>query len=456
MRTLRPVLGAILYSVLACTADDAPPAGGSSPSGSGASGEEGEGEGTAGEGSAGEAGSSDPGGEEGSDTEPAETTGTPGEGPTFAEDIAPIFAARCWSCHVPGGVAPFSLLDYDEVAPMAPLIVATLESRTMPPWPPDSSGACGDFVDARWLSDEEIATVSAWLDADTPSGDLTLVPDPPGPASLGDVSATMAVGPYTPQGSPPENPLDDYRCFVVPSPSPVDTVLTAFEVHPGVVEEAHHIVIFSLANDQAVEQAVAMSGADGRPGYECFGAAGVESEIVGAWTPGVQIVRFPEGTGARVPGGRPMVVQMHYNLTAGAIEDTTSLDLQFDPAATALRSYVLSDYDLSIPPGMDDHVEGIAETLSSEPLSIVAAFPHMHQIGARMRVGSLDGTCVIDVPRYDFNWQELYRYQQPIVVPGGATVGIECHYDSTTRKQTTTFGEGSSDEMCGIQLMALP
>ncbi len=458
MPRLASVLAATICCAAACTSEDAPPAGGTSPSSSAGSGpDDGSGEGSEGGGPGEEGGPGDPGDEEGGDTEPAATSGDPGDAPTFAEDVAPILAARCWSCHTEDGFAPFPLLEYDEVAPLAPLLLATVESRTMPPWPPDASGDCGSFVDARWLSDDELATIAAWVEADTPPGDLSLVPPPPSPPTLGEVSTTIAVGPYVPQGNPPENPLDDYRCFVVPSPSATDTVLTAFEVHPGVIEEAHHIVMFSLGSAQAEAEAIAKSGDDGRPGYTCFGGAEVSDyEIVGAWTPGVQLVRFPDGTGAHIPGGRSLVVQMHYNLAAGAAEDLTSLDLRFDPGATPLRSYVLTDYDLTIPPGVADHVEGIAEQLDGDPISVVAAFPHMHQIGTTMRVGTLDGTCVIDVPRYDFNWQELYRYTQPVVIPGGATVGIECHYDSTARTQTTTFGEGSSDEMCGVQLMALP
>jgi hypothetical protein len=390
------------------------------------------------------------------DADGGDTTGV-GAGPTFADDVAPILAQRCWSCHKPGGSAPFSLLAYDDAATYAPLMVATVEARTMPPWPVDASGACHEFADARWLGNDEIATISAWVDADTPPGDLSLVPEIPGEDGLDAVSATLSVGPYTPQPNPPENPLDDYRCFVVPSPSPADTVLTAFEVFPGVIEEAHHIVIFSVQDAQTEADAIAMSGADGRPGYTCFGGAGLSGvDIVGAWTPGVPVVRFPEGTGARIPGGRALIVQMHYNLAAGAEEDTTALDLQFDAGATPLRSIVVNNGSLSIPPGVADHVESMTQTLGSDPVTVVAAFPHMHQIGTSMRAELVGNSCLLDVPRWDFEWQETYAYSEPVLIPGGSTVALECRYDSTGRDGVTTFGEGSTDEMCAIQFMALP
>jgi len=393
----------------------------------------------------------------GVDDGPGTTGSDPGEGPTFAEDVAPILAANCWSCHTAGGIAPFPMQDYEEVADLAPAIAAAVESRAMPPWPLDASGDCHDFVDARVLADDEIATILAWRDAGTPPGDLSLVPEPIAPPSLDEVSATIAIEPYTPQGSPPENPYDDYRCFVIASPSATDTVLTGFEVHPGVESQVHHIVAFGLQSDAAEAAALAMSGADGRPGYTCFGGAGVpDASLLLGWAPGVKVGEYPEGTGVPVPGGRRIVLQMHYNLSAGAELDETAVDLRFDPAAIPLRSLVLFDTSIAIPPGTTDHVEGESTVLDGDDAVIVAAFPHMHQIGTHLRVEAAGIGCALDVPRWDFHWQQTYSYTEPLVIPGGAQVTLGCQYDSTGRTETTNYGEGSSDEMCGVQFLALP
>ena len=385
------------------------------------------------------------------------TTGA-AEGPTFAEDVAPILAQHCWGCHVEGGIAPYSLVDYESAEALGAAIVATTQSRTMPPWPLDASGDCQQFVDERWLSDTELDTLAAWVDAGAPPGDLSLVPPPPAePPGLEQVSATIATEAYTPTGSPPDNPLDDYRCFVIDSPSATDTVLTAFEVHPGVVEQAHHVVLFSLGNAEAEAEALSRSGSDGRPGYTCFGGAGVgAAEILAAWAPGVRVARYPEGTGARVPGGRRLVLQMHYNLSAGISEDVTSMDLELDDTATPLRTVLAIDLDLAIPPDTPEHVESNVDGFGPDPVTLVAAFPHMHQLGRTLRVELGDGTCVIDVPRWDFHWQQTYSYTKPVVVPGNAQVGLRCVYDSTGVAGVTSFGEGTSDEMCAVQFFALP
>jgi hypothetical protein len=378
-------------------------------------------------------------------------------GPTFAEDVAPILAANCWSCHVEGGIAPFPMLEYEDVAVLGEAIVAATESRTMPPWPLDASGACGSFVGERVLDENEIATIAAWVDEGKAPGDLSLVPAPPQAPALDVVSATIAIEPYMPQGNPPENPNDDYRCFVVAPPSDDDTVLTGFEVHPGVESQVHHIVVFGLDSDEATAAAVAMSGQDGRPGYTCFGGTGVgASSLLVGWAPGVPVGEYPEGTGVPVSGGRAVIVQMHYNLAAGAQLDETSVDLRFDASAIPLRSLVLTDSDLTIPPNTTDHVEGASTTFGDDDVTVVAAFPHMHQIGKELRVDVETGACAIDVPRWDFHWQQLYAYTAPVVIPGGAQVNLTCRYDSTGRAEPTYFGEGSSEEMCGIQFLALP
>jgi hypothetical protein len=383
------------------------------------------------------------------------TTGVAG-GPTFADDVAPIFAEHCWGCHTDGGIAPFSLVDYDTAADYGQAIVAATSSRAMPPWPLDASGECQHFVDERWLTDDSLATIAAWVDAGTPSGDLSHAPDPPdAPPGLDIVSATVAIDPYTPQGSA-EEPLDDYRCFVVDPTTATDTVLTAFEVHPGVAAQAHHLVLFSLGTDTAEQEALAQSGMDGRPGYTCFGGAHVSSaEIVGAWAPGVRVVRYPDGTGARIPGGRRLVLQMHYNLSAGAELDMTSVDLQFDAGATPLRTVLAIDTDLAIPPDTVDYAEDSVDAWSDE-VKLVAAFPHMHTLGRTLRMELDDGTCIVDVPRWDFHWQQLYSYVEPITVPAGAQFGLRCVYDSTGVGDVTHFGEGTSDEMCVVQFFALP
>src|SRR5262245_10239032 len=96
---------------------------------------------------------------------------------TFARDVAPIVYANCAYCHRPGEVAPFSLLSYKDARPWARAIKQQVVQRQMPPWNADPH--YGDFRNARRLTDEEIATIGAWVDAGAPEGNPADAPRPP-------------------------------------------------------------------------------------------------------------------------------------------------------------------------------------------------------------------------------------------------------------------------------------
>src|SRR5215831_4237322 len=88
---------------------------------------------------------------------------------TFTKDVAPILFKNCAQCHRPGEVAPMSLLNYKEVRPWARSIKEKVVSREMPPWLADPQNT--HFVNDRRLSQKEIDTIVAWVDAGAPKGD---------------------------------------------------------------------------------------------------------------------------------------------------------------------------------------------------------------------------------------------------------------------------------------------
>ncbi|MBV1859911.1 MAG: hypothetical protein KUG77_15980, partial [Nannocystaceae bacterium] len=116
------------------------------------------------------------GGSEGSES--SDTAGESSSGATadvsYYEDVRPLLAQHCVSCHTDGSIAPFRLDTYEDVAGLAPAIKVVIEARTMPPYGVRADGSCQDYDEPRWLTDEEIATISAWVEGGMAAGDDTI------------------------------------------------------------------------------------------------------------------------------------------------------------------------------------------------------------------------------------------------------------------------------------------
>ena len=88
--------------------------------------------------------------------------------PTFTKDVAPIFQAKCESCHRPDSIAPMSLVSYEQSRPWARSIRDRVQTRQMPPWHLDKSLGIQHFENDRSLSDAEIDTIVKWVAAARP------------------------------------------------------------------------------------------------------------------------------------------------------------------------------------------------------------------------------------------------------------------------------------------------
>jgi len=383
-------------------------------------------------------------------------------GPTFHADVAPLMQRECMSCHQEGGIGPFALTTFDEVVANKEMIAFSVANRRMPPAILDNSGDCQTFPGSRWLSDDEIATIVDWVEADTPEGEVPAEVIKPLPleALSGDgvVAVAMAES-YTPQGTDTE-PNDDYRCFILDAAQANDAWLTGYEILPGDPEEVHHMLLFSLLSEEAELDAQALDDADSRPGFECFGDAGVDdTNLLAVWAPGKDAITYPAGTGLFVPGGRKLVMQLHYNLLSGARPDLTAMHLQFaDSVQKDALLVPLADDDLALEAGKRDAQYGFTVPLLGlpEPLEIHGTFPHMHTLGrtltfTRQPIADPEGLeqeCLAHVPNWDFHWQEVAFYDAPITVDGGDRLDVKCTFDTTTRDADVFWGEGTQDEMC--------
>jgi hypothetical protein len=97
---------------------------------------------------------------------------------TFSKDVAPILQRDCQNCHRPGSIGPMSLLTYEEARPWARSIKQKVSQRDMPPWFIDKNVGIHDFKNDVSLSDDEIATITKWVDEGAPKGNPADMPPP--------------------------------------------------------------------------------------------------------------------------------------------------------------------------------------------------------------------------------------------------------------------------------------
>lgn len=410
------------------------------------------------------------------------------DAPTFYADVLPVIAAQCQGCHSDGGIGPFDLTDYATASALAPTLSAYTASRTMPPFVADNTGSCNTFADARWLSDDEIELFAAWEAAGAPEGDATLArPEPPAPDQLvgNDIVSLMSPPAYAPIADEAGG-ADDYQCFLV-DPGVGDTAryVTGFEVVPGNPAVTHHLIGFLVnpeastplgGNNGALMQSLDDASPD-QPGWNCFGAAGNGVLVEGTpvtWAPGGGAFNFPEGTGIRLDPGYRLVLQLHYNLAAGDGADQTEVRLSMADtvereAVNALDDRFLATLfngtNIEIPPGEESFVwkwqapirEWDSRISGWEKVELLGMLPHMHGLGRRMQVTIHQGDteqCGIYVDRWDFDWQQAFMYQTPIIVDPSDQLEIVCDWDSTSKDAPTTPGLGTNNEMCLLGIYA--
>ncbi|MFZ4738042.1 MAG: hypothetical protein ACOYM9_18955 [Bradymonadia bacterium] len=388
---------------------------------------------------------------------------SPPGGPTWAQDIAPIIQARCASCHVAGGAGPFALDTFEAARDMAPTSLNAIEGGRMPPW--QASPDCRHYPSERLMPDAEKALFRAWVDGGLARGEGE--PVLPQAQTIGlEPDVVGRVGePYTPDPARP----DDYRCFALDAVFDEETWVVGTQVMPDQVPIVHHVLVYVVPPEQ-LGTLEALEAEDEGPGYSCYGGPGVGGlGPMAAWVPGMQPQRSEPGTAQVIPAGARLVMQLHYNtLNSPAVPDETELHLQTtdEQPSFSIRSRPLAHLGIDIPAGEAEVVQArdFVER-SREPVTLIGVGAHMHVLGESIRLDLVrangESTCLVDIPKWDFNWQQQYAFgpdAHEIVQPGD-TYRLRCVYDNSPENQAVvngerleprrvTWGEGTTDEMC--------
>lgn len=354
---------------------------------------------------------------------------------TYHGQVSRILQENCVDCHRTGGIAPFSFESYEVARTKAPLVEAVIDQGRMPPW--FASPRYGSWANERRLTGEERRVLLAWVEAGAPEGDPDDAPPPRDFVEgwqLGEAPDTVIRLPET-QRVPAEGVLD-YRYVYVKTDYPVDRWIQKAELRPTGSEVAHHAIVFQEGPEDE----------DRGPW------------IVG-WAPGVPPSAFPEGTGKLLPAGGWLMFQLHYTTSGRPATDRTELALVFadQEPSRRVRTRAVGTTEFEIPAGAERH-EVAAELEFEEPGEILSFLPHMHYRGKAFRYELVrpDGTeeILLEVPRYDFNWQLSYVPEVPVRVDSGMVLRGRAWYDNSDANpgnpdptRTVEFGEQSFDEM---------
>jgi hypothetical protein len=377
--------------------------------------------------------------------------------------------------------------------------------------------------DRRVLSVAELSTIVAWAKAGGKvDGPGLEAPAPsPIPVRAGESIVKVAMSaPYRPKA--PSGGTDDYRCFLLDPKLKTDGFVTSARIEPGAAKIVHHVILFREDASQVAE-AKRLDAASPGPGWTCFGGTGISSGAsassvqdflndanwIAAWAPGWGGDRLPAGNGIPLPAGSQIVMQVHYNLLNGEAADRSRAVLTVAPGTSNLtpvrtmllpapvelacaksergrlcnRAAALADlaakygpYAALVPAGLlllcgknasnpKPSPVTSCDRRIDQPTKILAVGGHMHLLGVSVKLelnpGRPDGRVLLDIPHWDFHWQNAYTLATPVVAKPGDVVRVTCRYDVSRRAHPlhanqpvprtpryVLWGEGTTDEMC--------
>lgn len=413
--------------------------------------------------------------------------------PTFAKDVAPILNRSCVRCHRDGQIAPMSLTTYQEARPWSRAIRNKVVSRDMPPWGADRATSM-KFRNDPSLTDQEITTIAAWVDGGAPKGDDKDLP--PTPTFAADSRWTHGQPDHvfelpSVQEIPAEGELDVYNVYT-PIPFDTDRFAEVVEIRPSNPRVVHHLgaYVVDLPKGAKLDEKGRLVGEETnreeeRADQRVFVLDGATKLI--SYVPGRGLERHRPGTAKRLPAGKYIKWAVHYNATGKPETDRSQLGIWFNtkpvthevltrqagnPVPTDRGGqdlYIVNGKEQGykadglrskipkIPPYAENWtIVGI--TPITEPITLQGLSPHMHLRGKSLKwiVIWPDGReqVILDVPKFDFNWQIHYELETPLKLPAGSKViGIGV-YDNSLKNRWNPgphlevfWAEQSWDEM---------
>ena len=407
---------------------------------------------------------------------------------TFTKDVAPIFFAKCAECHRAGETAPMSLLSYKDSRPWAKSIREKVVNRTMPPWHADSH--FGQWANDRRLSQKEIDTITAWVDAGAPEGNPADLPPLPKYSEGWNIPTPDVVLKMDEPFKLEASGADEYQYFEIPTNFTEDKYVQMIEARPGNRKIVHHILAFvvpagapslSKVKKEMRDKAIEMS-LMGSPWYRdgflirtrketpyFDNAADIPQKLKGynevddfltAYVPGHSPDKWPVGIAKKIPAGSTLRLQIHYSKVAGSVQtDQSEIGIVFatQKPEKLLSTKSAANMFFKIPANAENHLV-TAEWEARSDTYIYSFSPHMHYRGKSMKYEATypDGKSevLLNVPNYDFAWQTTYVPTSPKFLPKGSRLKVTAGFDNSAKNKynpdpskDVRYGEPTYDEM---------
>jgi len=385
--------------------------------------------------------------------------------PTFGHDIAPVIYQYCAACHHPGGTGPFSLLTYEDVKKRAAQIAAVTRSRYMPPWLPEPGH--GDFAGELRLSEEQIRRIADWLAAGAPEGPANEIPAPPKFTEGWQLGQPDLVLEAADSITAPASGPDVFWNFVFTPNLTNPRYVRAVEIRPGNRRAVHHANLF--VDRGAARRTAAPHGFPGMDLTILRNPFDPDGHFL-FWKPGALPHVEPDGFAWRLNPGDTLVLNTHLHPSGTAEEVRPSIGIYFTdhpPTRFPLLVQLENDRALRIPAGARDFVVSDDFRLPMD-VDVLAVYPHAHYLGKLLEAYATlpDGSrkWLIRIPDWNFNWQSVFYYREPLALPKGALIAMRFHYDNSAANvrnphqppRLVTSGDQSTDEMAHLWLELRP
>jgi hypothetical protein len=354
---------------------------------------------------------------------------------TYNEDVFPIVRDRCGQCHLPGGIAPMSLMTYKDAYPWGESIRTELIAGHMPPWSVD--GGHANIRNARTLTARELNILLTWASGGNPLGNADHTPPPVALARDWRLGMPDLVLPLPSEFTLPPGTTETTEEFALPTATKEAKWVRAVDLLPGnpAVVRSATVTIKSNATSDATD--------------------GLAPErVLAVWVPGEEPVPLRDGAAFRLPAGAELVVRVRYKKTweyeRVAMSDRSTVGLYFSsPPAAEVRALTLQPEDESgrgrtdeVGKGRSDEVgggrssdrpENTASHLSfnhivANDVQALAVYPDpaLGHTTVRVTATRPDGSRIEMIRfRPQPDWVRRYWFDQPVVLPRGSRIQVD-------------------------------